>query len=152
MDRQIYITPNLPPAPDNKIKKVLILIVIIVVVIALALLSFYLVKKIFTKRTATKQEQQKIEIKKAEVKQFYTNIEKTYKTDKDFDGISDEDEKKYKTSPTSSDTDNDGIQDLTEIKLYKTDPTKKDTDGDGYNDGYEVRRGFNPLGSGKLKN
>ena len=70
--------------------------------------------------------------------------------DKDLDGISDADEVKYKTSPTSSDTDDDGLLDKDEIFLYKTDPNNPDTDKDGFKDGYEVRRGFNPAGSGKL--
>lgn len=70
--------------------------------------------------------------------------------DKDLDGISDVDEVKYKTSPTSSDTDNDGLLDKDEIFLYKTDPNNPDTDKDGFKDGYEARRGYNPNGPGKL--
>jgi hypothetical protein len=61
------------------------------------------------------------------------------------DGIPDSEEAKYKTSVTSSDTDEDGLTDWQEIFNFKTDPLKADTDGDGLTDGYEVRRGMDPL-------
>ena len=51
----------------------------------------------------------------------------SFLTDRDGDGLSDEDEKKYGTNPLLP-----------------------DTDSDGYLDGVEVKNGFNPLGSGKL--
>lgn len=47
------------------------------------------------------------------------------------------------------DPDNDGLTNLQE-KIYKTDPNIPDSDNDGYNDGDEVKNGFNPLGEGKL--
>lgn len=71
-------------------------------------------------------------------------------TDKDLDGLSNEEEKKLGTNPESSDTDSDGILDGDEIQSYHTDPLKADTDGDGYKDGYEVERGYSPIGPGKL--
>ena len=37
-----------------------------------------------------------------------------------------------------------------EERFYGTDPNNPDTDGDGFSDGDEVRRGFDPLGPGKL--
>ena len=43
-----------------------------------------------------------------------------------------------------------GILDKDEIMIYHTSPLKVDTDGDGFGDGYEVQRGFNPNGRGKL--
>jgi len=78
-------------------------------------------------------------------------LDKSRQTDKDLDGLSDEEEKKLGTNPDNIDTDGDGIMDGDEIKIYHTDPLKADTDGDGYNDGYEVERGYNPAGPGKLK-
>ncbi|MEK7681161.1 MAG: hypothetical protein AAB348_03920 [Patescibacteria group bacterium] len=84
-------------------------------------------------------------------KEFVGEIKEIAATDKDLDGILDVDEVKYKTSPTSSDTDMDGLMDKYEIEIFKTNPIKADTDGDGFKDGYEVRRGFNPSGPGKLK-
>jgi len=50
-----------------------------------------------------------------------------------------------------TDSDNDGLTDIEELKVYGTDPKKADTDGDGYSDGDEVKNGYNPLGEGKLK-
>ncbi len=46
------------------------------------------------------------------------------------------------------DSDNDSLTDQMEIDLYKTDPNKADTDGDGFSDAEEVRKGYNPLGTG----
>ncbi len=72
-------------------------------------------------------------------------MEEVSQTDKDFDGLTDEQEQQYGTNPESVDTDADGLLDITEIETYKTDPLKSDTDGDGFNDGLETRRGKNPL-------
>ncbi len=70
--------------------------------------------------------------------------------DADLDGLTNEEEKKFGTNPNMADTDKDGLLDKVELELYKTNPLKADTDGDKFNDGYEVRRGFNPNGPGKL--
>ncbi len=51
----------------------------------------------------------------------------------------------------SRDTDDDGLSDKLEKIIYFTDPLNPDTDRDGYLDGDEVKNGFNPLGSGRLK-
>lgn len=72
-------------------------------------------------------------------------LNKILNQDEDLDGISDTDEKKYGTNPTSSDTDGDGLLDNDEITIYKTNPIIADTDEDGVVDGEEVDRGFNPL-------
>lgn len=82
--------------------------------------------------------------------EFKNALQTVALTDKDFDGLTDEEEKKNNTNPEDSDSDGDGLGDKEEISVYKTDPLDKDTDKDGYTDGYEVRRGFNPLGSGRL--
>ena len=60
------------------------------------------------------------------------------------------------TEPTpiiteKTDSDNDGLTDVEELKVYGTDPKRADTDGDGYLDGDEIKNGYNPLGEGKLK-
>lgn len=70
--------------------------------------------------------------------------------DKDQDGILDTEEEKLGLSDQSIDTDADGLTDYKEINTFKTDPKKKDTDADGFADGYEVMKGYNPLGPGKL--
>ncbi len=48
-----------------------------------------------------------------------------------------------------ADRDNDGLTNVDE-KKYGTDPLNPDTDGDSYKDGDEVRAGYNPKGPGKL--
>lgn len=65
--------------------------------------------------------------------------------DLDFDGLTNKQEKKYKTSPTLSDTDMDGLDDNYEISTSKTDPNKKDTDEDGLSDYDEIELGLDPL-------
>lgn len=62
------------------------------------------------------------------------------KTDQDFDGLSDEAEAKLGTSPTSADTDSDGLIDSVEVEMYGTDPLKSDTRGTGHSDSYGVRQ------------
>lgn len=49
-----------------------------------------------------------------------------------------------------TDEDQDGLNYEEEV-LFGTDPAIDDTDLDGYLDGEEVRNGYNPLGTGKLK-
>ena len=54
-------------------------------------------------------------------------------------------------SPTENlDSDGDGLLNADE-PIYGTDIYNKDTDGDGYYDGDEVKSGYNPMGSGKMK-
>lgn len=50
-----------------------------------------------------------------------------------------------------TDSDNDGLTDIEELKVYGTDPKEDDTDGDGYLDGDEVKKGYSPVGEGKLE-
>ncbi|MBQ3061463.1 MAG: hypothetical protein IJD02_03375 [Lachnospiraceae bacterium] len=64
--------------------------------------------------------------------------------DNDKDGISNCKEVELRTSPTSSDTDADGLDDSEEINTYSTDPLKKDTDDDGASDSWEVANGTKP--------
>ncbi|PIY93449.1 MAG: hypothetical protein COY69_01530 [Candidatus Magasanikbacteria bacterium CG_4_10_14_0_8_um_filter_32_14] len=68
-----------------------------------------------------------------------------YKTDKDGDGISDDEEDKLGTNKWESDSDGDDISDKLEIEKYQTNPTNPDTDGDGYRDGVEIMGGYDPL-------
>jgi hypothetical protein len=70
--------------------------------------------------------------------------------DTDQDGLTDTEEKALGTNSNMSDTDNDGLFDREEAMVYKTNPLNADTDGDGFLDGDEVKKGYNPLGPGKL--
>lgn len=80
---------------------------------------------------------------------FDTRVPSTV-PDADADGLSDEDEAKLGTNPTSRDSDRDGLSDFDEVRVYRTEPQKPDTDADGHSDGEEVKKGFNPSGAGKL--
>lgn len=101
--------------------------------------------------------------------------------DSDLDGVPDEDEINiYHTDPHNSDTDNDGYKDGEELKngysplnpkkvkledndydqdglndrlelYFHTDLANPDSDGDGYKDGDEIKNGYDPLQSGKIK-
>lgn len=60
-------------------------------------------------------------------------------TDQDNDGLNDLDEVRiFRTSPQSVDTDDDGLTDGDEITIHNTDPAHYDTDLDGLTDGDEV--------------
>ncbi len=54
-----------------------------------------------------------------------------------------------KESDVLADTDGDGLS-LREEYRYLTDPSDADTDDDTYPDGQEVRKGYSPLGAGRL--
>lgn len=68
-------------------------------------------------------------------------------SDKDADGdrLTNAEEIKLGTSPSMTDTDEDGLSDYDEVKKHKTDPLKADTDNDGISDLGEVKLGLNPL-------
>ncbi len=65
--------------------------------------------------------------------------------DYDGDGLTLGQEYEYDTNPFSADSDEDGLEDYSEIKLHHTDPNKWDTDEDGMGDGTEEHSGLNPL-------
>ena len=66
--------------------------------------------------------------------------------DTDDDGISDLDEKRYRTDPRAPDSDEDGLSDLRELNVIYSEPTQVDTDGDELADGLEVDTfGTSPL-------
>lgn len=65
--------------------------------------------------------------------------------DLDYDGLTNKEEKEYKTNPELADTDMDGLEDYYEINTSKTDPTKKDSDGDGLSDYDELKLELDPL-------
>jgi hypothetical protein len=69
----------------------------------------------------------------------------TDEQDKDSDGITKTEEDQNGTSPTSADSDHDGLTDPEEVDTYGTDPLKADSDGDQIPDGLEVIAGGNPL-------
>ena len=72
-------------------------------------------------------------------------IDENSDEDLDYDGLTNRQEKKYKTNPEVEDTDLDGLDDYYEIFTSKTDPNKKDSDNDGLNDYDEIKLGLDPL-------
>lgn len=70
----------------------------------------------------------------------HTWIVQVNKPDSDDDGLSDEDEDKYKTDKHDSDSDNDGVDDGHEIE-HGSNPNDSDSDCDGVNDGDEDKDG-----------
>ena len=65
--------------------------------------------------------------------------------DADEDGLSNKVELNLGTDLAKKDTDNDGLDDYTEVYEWYTNPCKGDTDGDGVSDGDEVTLGLHPL-------
>ena len=65
-------------------------------------------------------------------------------SDRDGDGLSDDDELALGTDPDQADSDGDGLADGEEVALG-TDPIQADTDGDGLADGEEVALGTDPM-------
>ncbi len=68
--------------------------------------------------------------------------------DTDADGLTNAEETTYSTDPNKADTDDDGIDDKTELQVYLSNPLVKDSDGDGFDDLFEVNTGFNPALAG----
>ena len=64
--------------------------------------------------------------------------------DRDYDGLTDEEEAVFGSLPDDPDTDDDGLNDGEEY-LRRTDPWEPDTDGDGFTDYDEFHGGSDPL-------
>lgn len=58
--------------------------------------------------------------------------------DPDKDGLTNKEEKHFKTNPKSADSDGDGLNDGDELYTHRTHPMKRDTDNDGVDDQDEV--------------
>ena len=65
--------------------------------------------------------------------------------DTDNDGLADTEEGLLGTDANDADSDDDGLNDGSEVNATHTDPLKADTDGGGIKDGKEVALGTNPL-------
>lgn len=82
-------------------------------------------------------------------KELSLDYEIDYESDEDLDldGLTNKQEKEYKTSAVLSDSDMDGLDDNYEIFTSKTKPNKKDSDEDGLSDYDEIKLGLDPLKS-----
>jgi hypothetical protein len=126
---------------------------VILLIIAFGVIGFFVYKIIKNKQAvpvSVHNAPATSSIDTVKEREFNEAIKNITALDQDVDGISDSDELKYKTDATNSDTDGDGLSDWQEITIYKTDPLKNDSDNDTFTDGYEVRRGFNPIGAGTI--
>lgn len=126
-------------------KKIVVVILICLLIFGIGFFVFKLIKKEPVLNNVIKQEEVEQARANEELRQMNTALDQIILTDKDLDGLTDEEETKLGTNPNSPDTDGDGIMDKDEIDLWKTNPLKADTDGDGKLDGEEARRGTDPL-------
>ncbi|MGL5440532.1 MAG: hypothetical protein ACRDA4_09210 [Filifactoraceae bacterium] len=75
-----------------------------------------------------------------------TDENKVSDADEDFnnDGLSNIEEQRLNTDPSSTDTDGDTLKDDDEVNVYKTNPLLRDTDNDGIDDADEIKLGLYP--------
>ena len=131
-----------------------IIVIIVCILVVAGLMYLFIVRPILDRNNALYTVTPASDTKETSTVSTTRDVQSVpvwYTTDKDGDGISDEEEKKLGTNEWEPDTDSDGISDRTEIEKLGTDPTNPDTDGDGYWDGEELINGYNPLGDGKLE-
>jgi len=127
------------------LKKIVVIVLICLLFFGIGLFIFKLIKKEPILDNTIKQEDLEQARVNEELRQMNAVLDQIILTDKDLDGLTDEEEIKLGTNPNNPDTDGDGIMDKDEIDLWKTNPLKADTDGDGMVDGEEARRGTDPL-------
>lgn len=134
--------PDTPQNP-NKRKILFIIVGVVVFVLLVGVIVFFVHKNKKQSTTVVTSPES-----------FVTNtppvVVDPFPNDADRDGIDDQKEKELGLSNRNFDTDGDSLSDADEIDVWKTDPKKKDTDGDTFSDGYEVIKGYNPNGDGKL--
>jgi hypothetical protein len=155
---------DLPPEPVFEKKKfpwwIIIIIVVVLVLIVSGVLAYFQMKDvaplndqpIISDQSTDPSEQSEGLSINEDVDDVIVKIEEASSEDLDFDGLTNEEEKQYRTNPRKADSDNDGLFDRDEVMFYKTDPNDYDSDNDGYSDGQEVQSGYNPKGDGKLLN
>lgn len=123
--------------PHKKSNKKIIIIILVILIIIIGVVLLWLNRdRLFSP--------------KIELQESIPQIDERFIHDKDRDGILDEIEEQLGTSDFEFDTDGDGLSDKVEIEIWQTDPTNVDTDDDGFADGYEILKGFDPNGPGRL--
>ncbi len=153
MENNSMYTPSAPyqEGPSHKKRNIIFVLVGVIIIIGIVFVVRSLMKKTQEKLPQAQEQTETQATQEPAVQEARGKLIEPPENDKDRDGILDEEEKKYGTSDFEIDTDGDALSDKMEIEFWKTDPTKTDSDGDGYNDGYEVFRGYNPAGPGKLE-
>jgi len=146
MENEILPNNNLTitPEPSRIIGKVIIIGSVILIAVVVALTAIFFWRRYTKVASIDSQIINEQQLLKAE-KVWKDNLNQLASVDKDFDNLTDVEEKQSGTDPTSPDTDKDGLLDGDEVQIHKTDPLKADTDGDGIVDGRELRDGTDPL-------
>ncbi|MFA6424242.1 MAG: hypothetical protein WCV83_02920 [Candidatus Magasanikbacteria bacterium] len=139
----------------NNKKYIIIIVLVIILAGAVFLIFSNKIGQLPKSTTATiEQVVKNLEIEKNQnieaMKFLDLALDTARQIDQDLDGLPNQEEKKIGTNSENSDTDGDGLNDGDEVSFYRTNPLKADTDGDSYKDGSEVKRGYSPLGPGKL--
>jgi hypothetical protein len=144
---------QIPISPEGSSRKKLLLIGLVVffVLLLIGLVVFFVQKKnTKTGSNNTSQNTENVSSTSSLDTVSSTVVVDPFPNDKDRDGVDDQKEKELGLSNRDFDSDGDGLSDADELDVWKTDPKKTDSDADGYSDGYEVFKGYNPNGSGKL--
>lgn len=146
MENEILPNNNLTitPEPPRIIGKVIIIVLVILIAVVVALTAIFFWRRYTKVASVNLQTISEQNLLKAE-KVWKDNLNQLASVDKDFDNLTDVEEKQFGTDPASPDTDKDGLLDGDEIQIHKTDPLKPDTDGDGILDGREIKDGTDPL-------
>ncbi|MFH1713266.1 MAG: thrombospondin type 3 repeat-containing protein [Candidatus Jacksonbacteria bacterium] len=171
--------PLLPAVPHHAsaISRKVLIFILSAVLIAFLIIASYLVYRIIKARNNTVVYNESIPVSQPETQEIPAQIEEetepqpepiaepeptipqpppepepepTAPLDSDGDGLTDLLELEIGSNPQVIDTDLDGLDDYSEVKVYGSNPVKRDTDGDGYDDGTEVENGYSPIGSEKL--
>lgn len=135
----------------KKTSKIYLLLILIIFLVVSSFVYLYKTKnKASNPNSATLSSQNingvnDLEKQKNIEKNITEKIKKIQEKDKDLDGLTDEEEKKYGTDPENIDSDGDGLLDAEEVTVYHTNPLDPDTDKDGVKDGREVELGRDPL-------
>ena len=143
------------PHPSGSRSKLVYVILIIVALLVIAALAYFLLG-----RDSNKSEPAASKLPKTWMTQYFGSETCTDQTrcgddaDPDADGLSNYDEFRSGTAPTSNDTDGDGLADGDEVNIYNLDPTLKNTDrrdiveSSGWTDGSQIQNGYDPITPG----
>jgi hypothetical protein len=135
----------------KKTSKIYLLLILVIFLVVSSFVYLYKTKnKAYNPNSAALSSQNingvnDLEKQKNIEKNITEKIKKIQEKDKDLDGLTDEEEKKYGTDPENIDSDGDGLLDAEEVTVYHTNPLDPDTDKDGVKDGREVELGRDPL-------
>lgn len=163
-DQQSVVAPEQVPLPEQRSKKsfvaALMVIIVILIVFGVGYASWQLFMPRFARVDQSLSNQQATAesakpgdadgdgLLDTQEKELGTDA---HNKDTDGDGLLDgEEATRYKTDPIEKDTDKDGLTDKDELFIWRSGPLEQDSDGDTYKDGDEVKKGYDPNGTGIL--